>query len=116
MLIIAIQPSYNFADKLPGGQIDFSKAVFDPKTGMKCVIEESTVSNVERERMLECVHKKINTCHYGYVTKFKNHRVEVPIDYFYVQMFQKAAPNHKQKQTLSKTAQLFGTVDVQNGW
>ena len=63
-------------DKLPGGQIDFSKAVFDPATGMKCVIDESTVPTIERERMLECVHKNINTCHYGYITKFKTHRVE----------------------------------------
>ena len=43
---------------------------------MKCVIEESTVNTIEREKMLECVHKTVNTCHYGYVTKFKNHRVE----------------------------------------
>ena len=64
------------ADKTAGGQIDFSKAVFDPATGMKCVTEESTVNTIEREKMLECVHKKINTCHYGYVTRFKNHRVE----------------------------------------
>ena len=64
------------SDKLAGGQIDFSKAVFDTATGMKCVTEESTVSTIEREKQLECVHKNVNTCHYGYVTKFKNHRVE----------------------------------------
>jgi hypothetical protein len=73
--ILAILPIVA-GNKTSGGQIDFSKAVFDPATGMKCVTEELTVNSIDREHMLECVHKKINTCHYGYVTRFKNHRVE----------------------------------------
>lgn len=116
ILFIATQPSRNFADKLPGGQIDFSKAVFDPKTGMKCVIEESTVSDVEREKILECVHKKINTCHYGYVTKFKSHRVEVSIYVYYGPLSQKSTPFYKYNQSIIvvKMVQLFGAVSVTN--
>ena len=43
-----------------GGQlIDFSGAVLDPETGLKCVIEEKTIEAVEREQLLTCTHSMI---------------------------------------------------------
>ena len=52
-----------------GSEIDFSKAVDDPETGLQCVTNEATVDTLERERLLECVHKSVNICHYTYVTR-----------------------------------------------
>lgn len=53
-----------------GSEIDFSKAVDDPETGLQCVTNEATVDTLERERLLECVHKSVNICHYTYVTRY----------------------------------------------
>ena len=70
LTVTSLLAATSSGDKLPGGQIDFSKAVFDPATGMKCVIEETTVPTIEREKMLECVHKNMEKCHYTYITQF----------------------------------------------
>ena len=50
--------------------IDFSSAVLDEETGLKCVRTDETVETVEREKLLSCTHSSINICHYTYVTKF----------------------------------------------
>ena len=50
--------------------IDFSSAVLDDETGLKCVRTDETVETVEREKLLSCTHSSINICHYTYVTKF----------------------------------------------
>ena len=65
-----------------GSGIDFSKAVDDPETGLQCVTNEATVETLEREKLLECVHKTVNSCHYTYVTKFRNQRVEECKDHY----------------------------------
>ena len=56
--------------------IDFSRAYDDPDTGLKCVDKEAVVKTQEREKLLECVHSRINVCHYTYVTKFTSQRQE----------------------------------------
>ena len=50
--------------------IDFSSAVLDEETGLKCVRTEETLETLEREKLLSCTHSSINICHYTYVTKF----------------------------------------------
>ena len=42
-----------------GQLIDFSSAVDDPSTGLKCVLEEATVDTFEKERLLTCTHSMI---------------------------------------------------------
>ena len=80
-----------------GGQlIDFSSAVEDPSTGLKCVLEEATVDTFEKEQLLTCTHSMIQVwhfkffwliscpqvCHYTYVTQFRPHRVEECSEYY----------------------------------
>ena len=54
--------------------IDFSTAVVDEETGLKCVRTEESLETVEREKLLSCTHSSINICHYTYVTLFKSSR------------------------------------------
>ena len=42
-----------------GQLIDFSSAVEDPSTGLKCVLEEATVDTFEKEQLLTCTHSMI---------------------------------------------------------
>ena len=42
-----------------GQLIDFSSAVDDPSTGLKCVLEEATVDTFEKEQLLTCTHSMI---------------------------------------------------------
>ena len=85
-----------------GQLIDFSSAVEDPSTGLKCVLEEATVDTFEKERLLTCTHSMIQVlhlraslyhvstltffspqvCHYTYVTQFRPHRVEECSEYY----------------------------------
>ena len=46
-----------------GGQvIDFSGAVEDPLTGLKCVVEEVAVETFDKEQLLTCTHSMIQVC------------------------------------------------------
>merc|ERR1719397_527482 len=65
-----------------GQLIDFSSAVEDPSTGLKCVLEEATVDTFEKEQLLTCTHSMIQVCHYTYVTQFRPHRVEECSEYY----------------------------------
>ena len=62
--------------------IDFSSAVIDQETGLKCVRTEETLKTVEREKLLSCTHSSINICHYTYVTKFSPFRPRVCEDIY----------------------------------
>ena len=62
--------------------IDFSSAVLDEETGLKCVRTEETLETLEREKLLSCTHSSINICHYTYVTQFSPSRVEVCEDVY----------------------------------
>ena len=62
--------------------IDFSTAVVDEETGLKCVRTEESLETVEREKLLSCTHSSINICHYTYVTQFKSSRQEVCEDVY----------------------------------
>ena len=79
---IEARPEPKPAPDHSGSEIDFSKAVDDPETGLQCVTNEATVETLEREKLLECVHKTVNICHYTYVTRFRNHRVEECKDHY----------------------------------
>ncbi|XP_040577684.1 uncharacterized protein [Lepeophtheirus salmonis] len=68
--------------KRDADSIDFRNAYDDPETGLKCVNKESTIQKKEQERLLECVHSKINVCHYTYVTRFTSQRVEKCDDHY----------------------------------
>ena len=57
--------------------VDFSLAVFDPLVGKMCVTKEEEVASVERQKVLECIHKQVEKCHYTYVTQFQPTQEEV---------------------------------------
>merc|ERR1712020_498724 len=59
------------------GGIDFSGCVEDGETGLCCVEKEETVTSVEKEPILECIHKNVEKCHYTYVTQFTPSQEEV---------------------------------------
>ena len=42
--------------------IDFSGAVDDPSTGLKCVVEEVAVATFDKEQLLTCTHSMIQVC------------------------------------------------------
>ena len=56
--------------------IDFSEAVDDAETGLKCVIEEEKLKTLEKASLLTCTHSMVNVCHYSYVTQFRPIREE----------------------------------------
>ena len=68
--------------KILDNLIDFSGALMDEETGLKCVRTEETLETVEREKLLSCTHSSINICHYTYVTKFRSSRQEVCEDIY----------------------------------
>ena len=45
-----------------GQVIDFSGAVDDPSTGLKCVVEEVAVETFDKEQLLTCTHSMIQVC------------------------------------------------------
>ena len=45
-----------------GQVIDFSGAVEDPLTGLKCVVEEVAVETFDKEQLLTCTHSMIQVC------------------------------------------------------
>ena len=68
--------------KILDNLIDFSGALMDEETGLKCVRTEETLETVEREKLLSCTHSSINICHYTYVTKFSPFRPRVCEDIY----------------------------------
>ena len=62
--------------------VDFSLAVFDPLVGKMCVTKEEEVASVERQKVLECIHKQVEKCHYTYVTFFKPAQEEKCVENF----------------------------------
>jgi hypothetical protein len=54
----------------PTGGIDFSGDVIDTVTGQKCVTKSEEIESVSKDPILTCVHKKVEKCHYTYVTQF----------------------------------------------
>jgi hypothetical protein len=59
------------------GAIDFSGCQNDPDTGFCCIEKEETVQSIQKDPILECTHKKIEKCHYTYVTQFTAAQEEV---------------------------------------
>merc|ERR1711892_1389525 len=59
------------------GGVDFSNCVTDPDTGLCCVDKLSEVTSLEKEPILECIHKNTEQCHYTYVTQFSPSMEEV---------------------------------------
>merc|ERR1712113_503459 len=59
------------------GGVDFSGCQEDPDTGLCCVDKEEEVDSVEKEPILECIHKNVEKCHYTYVTQFTPSQEEV---------------------------------------
>ena len=57
-------------------EIDFSKATRN-EAGKLCVLKEEMVQSVIKEPMLQCTHKKVEKCHYTYITKFVPTKEEV---------------------------------------
>ena len=54
----------------PAGGIDFSAGVIDPVTGQKCVTKSEEIKSFSKDPILTCVHKKVEKCHYTYITQF----------------------------------------------
>merc|ERR1712106_382666 len=63
-------------NSIPGG-VDFSNCVTDQDTGLCCVDKLSEVTTLEKEPILECIHKNTEQCHYTYVTQFTPSQEEV---------------------------------------
>ena len=61
----------------PSGQIDFTGCSVDEASGMCCVIKEDEITTLEKEPILECIHKSEEQCHYTYVTQFKPAQEEI---------------------------------------
>jgi len=59
------------------GGVDFSGCVTDPDTGLCCVDKVEEVTSLQKDPILECVHKNVEQCHYTYVTKFSPSQEEV---------------------------------------
>ena len=62
--------------------IDFSEAVDNAETGLKCVIEEEKIKTLEKSSLLTCIHSMVNICHYSYVTQFRPIREEQCEEYY----------------------------------
>ena len=69
--------------KHSGGQlIDFSLAVADPESGLKCVLEPGSIETVSRARLLSCVHSLLHVFHTSYVKQFRQHREQLCQDHY----------------------------------
>ncbi len=63
--------------QVQGASVDFSNAVLDPESGKQCVLKEDEVESLQKEPILECQHKRVEKCHYTYVTQFSPAQEEV---------------------------------------
>ena len=63
--------------------VDFSSAVLDEETGLKCVKSETSVARPGRESLLTCRHSAVTVCHYTYVTRFTQFRPRVCEDTYH---------------------------------
>lgn len=68
--------SKNHPNQLAVG-IDFTGCEVEPETGFCCIEKEEEVSSLQKDSILECVHKNIEKCHYTYVTTFESTQEEV---------------------------------------
>merc|ERR1712061_712630 len=59
------------------GGVDFRNAEFDEETGKRCVIKTEEVDTVEKDPILECIHKNVEKCHYTYVTQLTPSQEEI---------------------------------------
>merc|ERR1711892_1020140 len=57
--------------------VDFSNCVTDQETGLCCVDKLSEVTSIQKDPILECIHKNTEQCHYTYVTQFSPSMEEV---------------------------------------
>ena len=48
-----------------------------PINGKLCILKEEMVQSVVHEPILQCTHKKVEKCHYTYITKFMPSQEEV---------------------------------------
>merc|ERR1712166_1314077 len=55
------QEAEESAAEIQGG-VDFSGCVDDEETGLCCVEKEETITTVQKDPILECTHKNIETC------------------------------------------------------
>ena len=69
-------------EKLGDHLIDFSLAVDDPESGLRCVLEKGSIETVSRARRLSCVHSLLHVCHTSYVTQFRQHREQLCQDHY----------------------------------
>ena len=60
----------------PNENIDFSQATRNAD-GKLCVLKEEIIETVVKEPLLKCTHKKLQKCHYTYITKFSPIQEEV---------------------------------------
>ena len=60
----------------PNENIDFSQATRNAD-GKLCVLKEEIIETVVKEPLLQCTHKKLQKCHYTYITKFSPIQEEV---------------------------------------
>ena len=92
----------------PAGGIDFSGGVIDPVTGQKCVTKSEEIESVAKDPILTCVHKKVEKCHYTYVTQFSPAQEQVCS-----QDYQKTCRISFNKRALNKTVmQCYKPVEA----
>ena len=66
------------------GSIDFSRAVLDNETGLKCVMKAENLTGVkEPTPLLTCKHSTISVCYDSYVTMFRAGAREEECDVYY---------------------------------
>ena len=66
------------------GSIDFSKAVLDSESGLKCVMKEENKTMVEDlTPLVTCKHSTISVCYDSYVTMFRAGTREEQCDVYY---------------------------------
>merc|ERR1711892_682098 len=82
------------------GGVDFSNCVTDQDTGLCCVDKLSEVTSIQKDPILECIHKNTEQCHYTYVTQFSPSMEEVCEENFEKQF----SPSMKQK-AMNETVQ-----------
>ena len=63
--------------------IDFSAAVDDAESGLKCVIKAAILETVEKESLLTCTHSLVPVCHYTYATQYRPSREEECGEYYH---------------------------------
>ena len=64
---------------MSAGVLDFSNCTMEPG-GRCCMMLEQPTPIEPKPRVVECVHKQVETCHYTYVTLFTPHQERVCSD------------------------------------